>query len=255
MGRPVKDSPTMDLVLAAVADGNHAYPALERATGRTRKRISTILSRLRGKGLITGTASDGSVRVTDAGRRMLAGDRSAIGQLGRCPTTAHLVLSTLAAAGPCPLGVLVDATGVRKSAVRACLAKLRQRGRLSYTGGAYALTGQGRALEAEYTAAYGTPPGLPTNEQVSAAWRAEQDRREERAGQLRAARAEQERRRATRKAAKPKRRRAKAAKPRTVKRATKPAAAPAAVASSGPVRLGPIRAQRRRPLPTEGWVR
>lgn len=255
MGRPTKESPTLDLVLQAVADGHRTYADLGRVTGRSRKRLSSVLSRLRGRGLISGTALDASVRVTGAGRRMLGGDRSAIGQLGRCPTTAHLVLSTLAVAGPCPLGVLVDATGARKSQVQAGAAKLRRRGCLDYTGGAYALTDQGRALEAEYTAAYGTPPALPTSAQLDAAWEAERDRREARAAQLRANHAEQERRRKAGKTTKPNRRRSSTARPRTVKRATKPATNASVAASSGPVRLGPIRPQRHRPLPTEGWVR
>ncbi|WP_316279163.1 hypothetical protein [Actinomyces urogenitalis] len=251
-------APSQGRVLAAVAGGAVTTDALVEATGLGRGPATRALTALRQRGMVVGTARDGSVVLTEDGRRLLSGDRSLMGKWGRRPARKHLVLE-MVARGAETVELIWKACGLEERSVWFTARKLWQEGLLAHErGGPLLMSDAGLERLAEWTAMYGAPEGVVDEAEISwwrghlAAEAAERRRLEAlardvaataRRSREEAERDERRRRRAQVRARLDSDRRQHAQR----KKALRPPSA------KPPVRLGPVPV-RRRPLPTEGWV-
>ena len=251
-------APSQVRVLTAVAGGAVTTAALVQATGLGRGAVARALSNLRRRGLVAGTARDGSVGLTEDGRRLLSGDTSLMSRRGRYPARQHLVLA-MVARGADTVEMIWKPCGLPESAVFATARRLWQAGLLAHErGGPLLMTDAGLGQLAEWTSEHGVPEGVVDEVEIAwwrdhlAAEAAERRRLEGLARDVAATarrsreeseREERRRRRAQVRARLDSDRRQHAQRKKALRQ---PSAKP-------PVRLGPVPV-RRRPLPTEGWV-
>ncbi|WP_172121290.1 hypothetical protein [Actinomyces faecalis] len=251
-------APSQERVLAAVAGGAATTDALVEATGMGRMGVARALTCLRQRGMVAGTARDGSVALTEDGRRLLAGDTSLMSRRGRYPARQHLVLA-MVARGADTVEMIWKPCGVPESAVFATARRLWQAGLLAHErGGPLLMTDVGLERLAEWTSEHGAPDGVVDEVEVAwwrdhlAAEAAERSRLEALARDV-AATARRGREEAGRERSRyrPGEVRARLDRERREHAQRKKQMRLSPV--KAPVRLGPVPV-RRRLLPTEGWV-